>query len=180
MCPGWAGTEAWPGWHQPWQEQWGVQSTENQTVTVESAHQQKIDGFGFFRVEEGVHLIWVRAAQRYVWVAARRGRFLILFSSHSLKQWSHEWINSPKGQQKNCLFFPSLSEFPAGFPCWADSPQSGGVTGAVTGSPEWCWGDVMFCQMDVTPVQSLLGLHAMTLTVNVSLHLQWRRTTSKK
>lgn len=63
--------------------------------------------------------------------------------------------------RKLCLFFLSLSQFPAGFPCWADSPQSCGVTGAVAGSPEWCWGDVMFCQMDVAPVQSLLGLHAM-------------------
>lgn len=72
---------------------------------------------GFFWVEEGVHLIWVRAAQYYAWCVGgcQKGQFCFsFFSSHSLKQWSHEWMSSThRTNRKLCLFFLLLSEFPA-------------------------------------------------------------------
>lgn len=140
---------------------------------------------GFFRVEEGIHLIWVRAAQHYVWCVGgcQKGQFCFSFSFPLIPLNSgHMSESTHQVNRKLCIFFLSLSEFPAGFPCWADSLQSCGVTGAVAGSPEWCWGDVMFCQIDVTPVQSLLGLHAMrcnTQWLPSSEWRRWRRNTGK-
>lgn len=92
------------------------------------------------------------------WLPKGAVLFLIFFSSHSLKQWSHEWINSP-GQQKT-MYFLSIT---VRISCWI--PVLGWLTPELWGHWSCCRkprvGDVMFCQMDVTPVQSLLGLHAM-------------------
>lgn len=129
--------------------------------------------FFFFSVEEGGHSDLTQRSSVLCLIngSCQKGQFCFSFSFPLIPLNSGHmpacWISSAHWANRKLRFFLSFificywQEFPPGSLCWPDSPQGCGVTGAGTGSWKRCWGDGMLCQMDVAPVQSLLGLCVM-------------------